>query len=178
MKKRNQYLIVIAIIVLVYSFGFYIAKNQEPLEVTYPNEDAILDNEDFMINFPDGKLAVGLSDWFEVENVLPEGKMLGMSTVYSPKDIDCLLSFTKKENILYKLHLENTDIITNRNIKTGDPFSKVIDAYGPNYSSVSKKGNKNNFDATYGADNNNNIVFQVRNNVVNKIILQSNPILK
>lgn len=177
MRFKNQYLIIITIVVVVYALGFYIANNQEPLDIMYPSEDTILNNDDFLVSFPKGELEIGSSSWEVVEQVLPEGKILGMSTIYSPQNIDCLLTFTEDENMLCKLHISDASIVTNRNVKVGDEFSVVIGAYGNNYASVSKKGNKTDFDAVYGADNSNSIVFQVRDNKVSKIILQKDPIL-
>lgn len=178
MKIKNQYLIIIAIVIAVYAFGFYIASNQEPLDIVYPTEDTILENNDFLVEFANGKLAIGSSSWEEVVQVFPEGKMLGMSTIYSPANIDALLTFTEDENILCILHISDPSITTSRNVKTGDTFSKVVEEYGPNYASVSKAGNKVDFDAVYGTDNGGSIVFQVRNNVVNRIVLQNDPVLK
>lgn len=177
MKINNQYLIIIAIVGAVYAFGFYIANNQDPLEIVYPSEDTILENNDFLVEFASGTLNIGSSSWEEVVQVLPQGKMLGMSTIYSPEDIDALLTFTEEENILCKLHISDPNIVTSRNVKAGDPFSKVIEEYGPNYASVSKQGNKVDFDAVYGTDNGNSIVFQVRNNIVNRIVLQHDPLV-
>ena len=175
MNKRYQYLIVIMIVVVVYAFGFYIANHQDPLDIVYPDTDTILGKNDFLVDFSTGQLKIGISDWDEVVQVLPQGKMLGMSTIYSPENLDILLTFTEDENILCKLHISDSSIMTNRAIKVSDPFSKVVEAYGPNYASVSKKGDKDNFDAAYGADNSTSIIFQIRNNLVSKIILQRDP---
>ncbi|NLB88423.1 MAG: hypothetical protein GX790_04235 [Syntrophomonadaceae bacterium] len=179
MKMKKEYLIILITVVLVYAFGFYIANNQDPLDIVYPNEDAILDSNDFLVEFANGKLAIGSSSWEEVVQVFPEGKMLGMSTIYSPANIDALLTFTEDENILCRLHITDPSIATSRNIKTGDSFSKVVETYGPNYASVSKRGNKDDFDAVYYCkENDNSIVFQIRNNVVERIVLQNDPVIK
>lgn len=179
MKIKTQYLIIIATIILVYTFGFYIAYDQDPLDIVYPSESAILDSNDFLVEFASGKLSIGSSSWEEVMKVLPDGKILGMSTIYSPANIDILLTFTEDENILCKLHITDPDIATSRNVKIGDSFSKVVECYGPNYATVSKRGDRDYFDAVYYNDeNNHSIVFQVRNNVVERIVLQNEPILK
>lgn len=175
MRNKYQYLIIIAIVVIVYTFGFYIANNQEPLEIIYPSENTILDDGDFIITLPQGQVKVGSSSWEEIENILPSGKILGMSTIYSSNDTDCLFTFTKHENILSKIHISDSSIETNRQIRVGDAFDKVIAAYGSNYASVSKVNNKADFDIVYGADHTSDIFFHIRDNIVAKIILQNEP---
>lgn len=179
MKVKTEHLIVILTVVVVYVFGFYIANNQDPLDIVYPVEETILDSNDFLIELASGTLSIGSSTWDEVIEVLPEGKMLGMSTIYSPADIDALLTFTEDENILCKLHITDPNIVTSRNVKVGDTFDKVVESYGSNYASVARKGHSEDFDAVYySTDNDNSIVFQIRNNVVERIILQKDPVIK
>ncbi len=177
MKTKYQILCVIAIVVIVYTIGFYIANNQEPLEVVYPSEDTILSIDDFTVNLPQGQVIVGSFAWDEVKHILPNGKTLGRSTIYSPVDFDCLFTFSKKENILSRIHISEEEVFTSRDICIGDNFDKVVTAYGENYSSVSKVGNTKDFDVAYGADNNSSIFFHIRDNKVNKIILQNEPSL-
>ena len=95
-----------------------------------------------------------------------------MSTIYRPDNLDCLLTFTEEENILHKAHINDPGLCTSRGIKLGDSMTRVVDTYGKNYASVFESGNQKDIDMVYGYDNNNSIVFQIRNNKVNKIILQ------
>lgn len=178
MSKRQQYLIVIAIVIIVYTFGFYIANNQEPLDIVYPNENTILSSDDFLVDFAEGQVNVGCTQWNDAMQVIPQGKTLGMSTIYKPEKFDVLLTFTEHENILCKLHITDTHVATNRNVKVNDSFSKVVEAYGENYAYVAKKGEKDNFDIAYGAEHTDCIFFQIRDNQVSKIILQKDPQLK
>ncbi len=177
MKNKYQILCVIAIVVIVYTVGFYIANHQEPLEIVYPPEDTILSIDDFTVNLPQGQVMVGSFAWDEVKHILPNGKTLGRSTIYSPVDFDCLFTFSKKGNILSKIHISEQQVSTSRNICIGDNFDKVVTAYGENYSYVSKVGDTTNFDVAYGADNDSSIFFHIRDNKVNKIIVKNEPSL-
>ncbi len=175
MKNRYQYLIVITIVVVVFSAGFYIANDQEAIEIVNPKEDTILNIDDFSVNLPQGQVVIGSFAWEEVNHLLPEGETLGRSTIYSPRNLDCLFTFTKKENILCRIHINEPGVFTSRNIGVGDRFDDVIAAYGGNYGSVAKVGNETDLDIAYGADSKSSIYFHIRDNIVSKIILQNEP---
>lgn len=178
MNNRMQYLIVIAIVIIVYTFGFSIANDREPLDIVYPSQNTILSSNDFSVNFAEGQVTVGSTEWDEVMKIIPRGKTLGMSTIYKPENSDDLLSFTKHENILCKMHISDNIVSTNRGIKVSDPFSKVVEVYGIDYAYAAKKGATDNFDIAYGAEHSDCIFFQIRDNQVSKIILQKDPQLK
>ena len=178
MKNKYQYLIVIAIVVIVYTCGFHIAYDQEALDIIYPEEFTSLATDDFTIKSANGNIIVGNSTFEDVEKAFPNGKILGMSTIYSLGQEDCLFSFTKKENTLNKIHISNNNIATSKGIQVGDSFAKVVEAYGSNYASVSKCNNKTDFDIVYGAEHTSNIFFHIRSETVAKIILQNEPVLK
>jgi len=169
--KKPIFIIIIAI-ATVAGIELWLQDSLSELKVVYPEQPAILDNNDFSLDTGQGLLSLGVSSWDDVQQIWPQGKNLGMSTIYKPANTDLLITFTKEENILTKVHLNDDQFSTFRGIKVGDDFSLVKKAYGDNYAFIEDPGNSDNFDAVYGEDNDNSIVFQVRNNTVSKIVIQ------
>ena len=169
---RREYIYVIIIIITVFVIGAVIAATKPGLEIIYSKEILILEASEYIIEVPEGSIQVGSTHYDEIVKLFPEGHILGRSTIYSPDNLDCLFTFTKKENILNKVHITTDTIKTARGIQVGDPLDAVIKAYGPDYSWVYEKKNPQDFDMVYGHDNNNSIVFQIRDNIVSKIVLQ------
>lgn len=169
-SDRKEYMIVLVLILIAVGAGLFMSSRHNVLEYKYPDQPAILDNSDYIVNTDHGVLEVGKSSFDKVAALYPQGKTLGMSTVYAPKNSGCLFTFSKKENILIKAHISSNQALTYRNITINDPFASVVKAYGKNYARVSQKGEAADFDAVYGSEN--SIVFQVRHNLVKKIIIQ------
>ena len=168
--KKKEYALIIFIVILIAGAAYYISKDHAQLQTVVSKNQVLLDEQDFLVKIDRNNLSIGTSTQDEVLKILPQGKTLGMSTIYKLESPDCLLTFNKDGKILQKLHIYSQDIPTKRGIKVGDSFALVIEKYGPNYSSVGYPGKPKDFDAVYGADN--NIVFQVRNDKVKAIILQ------
>ncbi|MBC7075461.1 MAG: hypothetical protein H5T98_05215 [Syntrophomonadaceae bacterium] len=168
--QRKEYYIVLLVVAVAVIIGSAIASSRSQLEVIYPEKETVLSPQDFVIDTDLGTLYIGNSTWNEVKNIFPQGKILGMSTIYRPENLECLLTFSEDENILQKMHIDTKTISTSRGIRLEDPFARVIEAYGENCAYVRLQGETSNFDAVYGNDD--NIVFQVRNGKVKRIILQ------
>jgi len=172
---RKEFTFVTIIVVLVFIFGIYISQNQAKLETEYPQHAIELENTDFMLSYNNNTLQIGSSASTDVFNVFPQGEMLGLSTIYSPTNLNCLFTFTEHSDILHKVHISDDQLKTAREVTVGDSFESVVDKYGKSYSWVHKVDNSEDFDAVYGSDHNCCIVFQVRNGLVSKIILQKDP---
>lgn len=168
--KKKEYALIIFFVVLIAGAAYYISQDHVKLQTVVSKNQVVLKEQDFLVKIGQNDLSIGTSTRDEVLKIFPRGKTLGMSTIYKPENSDCLLTFNRDEEILQKLHILNQDIPTNRGIKVGDPFALVTEKYGPNYSSVGRPGKPKDFDAVYGTGN--NIVFQIRNDKVEAIILQ------
>jgi len=167
---KKEYRIVLLIVAFAAIIGFISSSHRSKLEVVYPEQNAILTDQDFRIETNNGILQIGNSCFDEVKSIFPEGQILGMSTIYKPKTLDCLLTFTEDENILHKMHINTPVLNTSRGVKVGDPFAKAVEKYGKDYAYVKLSGKAGDFDAVYG--NNDNIIFQVRKNSIVKIVLE------
>lgn len=177
MSKRKEIYIALGIIIIVFTLALSLAVRGQPqLEEYYPSSNIEFQEQDFTIIANGITLAVGSASFEEVTAAFPQGEPLGMSTIYQPKNTDCLLTFTKKGNILHKIHIGTPELATFRGCKVGDPFSRVIESYGEYYAYVRLAGELHNFDAVYGEDNSRCIIFQVRQDKVVKIILQNDPL--
>lgn len=170
--QKREYRSVLLLVIAIGIAAFFIARARPELQIVYPEQDTILSQEDFSVNINGQVLELGSESRDRVIEVLPEGKMLGRSTIYQLDDPYCLLTFTRDEDILVKVHIESPEIPTQRGNKVGDPFSAVQQKYGEYFTWVSKSGQEEDFDAIYGSDNENSITFQVRQNKVSRIILQ------
>jgi len=169
--RKKEGLIVLVIVAMVSLGGFYVAKNATKVKIIYPPGKPLLHDSDFSVKLVNGTLTVGQTDLTEAKRLLPDGKDLGMSTVYRSNSPDCILTFNKKQTILKQLHLLSDDLPTARGVKVGDNFSQVIAAYGKNYIYTGKKINAADFEAIYQRDDHHSIIFKVRNNRVDSIVL-------
>lgn len=170
--SKIDYVKITLLITLFTVIGLVVLFTQPALLVDYPENDTILTAEDFIVRNDIGEITVGLSSWDQVIKVFPEGENLGMSTIYRPLSNNCLLQFTKEENILDKMHIYGDYLTTNRGIKIGDSFAEVETCYGTNYAKVTQADRPGYFEAIYGCDDNNDIIFKVQDQIVEKIILQ------
>lgn len=169
-RDKKETIIVIAIFIGVISLFLLFTSQHAVVETKHPQHELILKQDDFNISSPEGIIKVGLSNWEFISRIFPNGKTLGMSTIYEPENSGYIFTFTKKSNILSVVHISTVEASTFRNISVGDSYKKVVDAYGKNYTQVSLKDQKNNFDMVYG--NKNVLIFQIRDNMVKQIILQ------
>lgn len=169
---KKEYTKIALLIIIAAIIGLVVRFTQPELEIDYPEQDTVLSRNDFTVNCGNGEITVGVSSWEQVTALFPGGENLGLSTIYRPPAQDCLLQFTEDENILNKMHISSDRYMTSRGVKVGDPFSVAESNYGPDYAKIMSKEKPGYFEAVYGSGNNNNIVFQVRDNKVVKIILQ------
>jgi len=170
--QKKEYRLVILLVIVISIIAFFIARARPEIKIVYPEQDTILSQEDFSVNINGHVLQVGSESREKVIELLPEGKMLGRSTVYQLDNPYCLLTFTRDEEILIKVHIEDSEVSTHRGNKVGDSFPEIQEKYGEYFTCVSKTGQDEDFDAIYGTDNENSISFQVRGNRVSRIILQ------
>lgn len=170
MKKREG-LIVLVVVAMVSLGAFCISKNAPNVKTVYPSAKPILHNSDYIVQVDGGKLSIGQTSLADAKRLLPKGKDLGMSTVYKSSSPECILTFNKDQTVLKKLHLLSPELATARGISVGDPFSKVVGAYGKNYTYTGKALHAADFSAIYQQDENRGIIFQIENNKVYKIVL-------
>lgn len=171
-RNRREYRLLLIIIAAVVLIGWFISSRTPELDIVYPPGASTLQDKDFVVDGKNGSFTVGSSSFEDIIALYPAGSNLGSSTVYQPESIDCLFTFTKHENILKVVHISSPEFCTMRGIKVGDSFhNAIIPAYGHNYGYAKLPGTAEDFDAVYG-DDSGNIVFQVRNNQVTKMILQ------
>ena len=169
-KKGNMYVAII--LVLVFAFGFYISSRSPGVEISTPEKDTILSEQDYQVDTGNGILTMGKSTWDEVALVYPEGKNLGMSTIFRPKRHNCLLTFSEDENILIKMHIDGDEPASPRGVRVGDPYNLVEEGYGNDYTLIKNTGNDKDFDIVYGENRSNSITFKIKNQRVNRIIVQ------
>lgn len=173
MMFKKEYLYVAMIVILTSSLAVFIASKRPEVTMEYPKERITFQARDFTVNTINGQLMVGKSHWDEAVDLFPKGKRLGMSTLYQPENLEVYLTFSEDEDILIAAHLESPDISTYRGIKVGDAASKVKETYGNNYVLIYGEDYKaGNYDLLYGKNDGNTVIFQVRNEVVHKIVLQ------
>lgn len=173
-ETRKEYRAIVFIVILAALIGLYVVSTRSSLNMEYPEHFLVLADSDFTLDYDGHAIQIGETPGEKVMSIFPEGKMLGISTVFSAGTDKVLFTFTEDENIVHKVHIESPNLPTSRGSKVGDSFAAVIDAYGEDYAWVNA-GNSNDFDAVYGIDNKRCIVFQVRDNQVQRIILQLDP---
>lgn len=169
---KKEYTKIAVLIIVAAVIGLVVRFTQPGIEIDYPEQDTILSMDDFTVNYGNGQVTVGVSSWDQVTALFPGGESLGLSTIYRPPAEDCLLQFTEDENILNKMHISSEHFTTSRGVKVGDAFSVAESTYGPDCAKIKSKEKPDYFEAVYGSGNNNNIVFQVQDNKVVKIVLQ------
>jgi hypothetical protein len=174
-QNRREIVIIVVIIVVAFCLGLSVAGSRDSLNVHYPDQFAVLDDEDFELAWRNHEIHVGSTPGETVMELYPFGYMLGISTIFSLNEDNILFTFTEEENILHKAHIENPDLPTYRGIRVSDPFDLAVEQYGEQYAWVDN-GNPDDFDAVYGSDNSRCIVFQVRNGVITRIVLQNDPV--
>lgn len=175
MKRRGREYWTVALVVTVAAIiGLTVVSSKTPLNIHYPEKLVALEDADFRLTLGDHTFQVGQTPGETIMNALPQGKMLGLSTIYSVDQSRLLFTFTENENIWHKIHIETPQLITARGSRVGDAFAAVKSRYGESYAWVDA-GSEDDYDAVYGSDNNRCIVFQVRQGLVQRIILQNDP---
>jgi hypothetical protein len=173
-SRSKQYIPLLIIVAVVLAFGLWTASRSPELQIQNPLGENVITAEDMQINTERGVVVVGDSNSGQVAVQFPAGKTLGMSTVYYDQSQGCTFTFTKRDK-LKVMHIENPNIKTARGVKVGDTLDPtIIKAYGENYGYVKKPGNAKEIDIAYG-DNDGAVIFQVRDNIVTKIVLQKEP---
>lgn len=166
---KKDYLIVTTIFLLVLALSFFLSNRHQRLVNEYPAELAVLETNDFLLHYDQAELMVGQASWEEVTQVYPQGKTLGMSSVYRPQELQATFTFTKNSNILSKVDIAAPGITTSRGVAVNDPFTKVVKQYGPGFIRSYLKDDPKIFDAVFGSEH--YIVFHVEDNIVKKIVL-------
>ncbi|NLB53673.1 MAG: hypothetical protein GX808_12175 [Syntrophomonadaceae bacterium] len=167
---KKEYITIAVVIIITAVIGLIVRFSQPGIEIVYPEKETVLAAEDFVIETDEGDIIIGDSSWDQVTAIFPDGEMLGLSTIYRPAGSYCLFQFTEDENILTRMHIDTDYFTTSRGVKVGDPVSALEKQYGPDYATVKSKDRTDYFEMIYGGEN--NIVFQIQNNKVAKIILQ------
>ena len=167
--NRKESWLVLCIFVAVCTILGLVASSYADIIKETPSAPTTLAESDFVVSSQAGNIVIGKSTRDDVIKVYPQGHDLGKSNIYRPLDVDCLLSFTKVENILVRIDIGPGELSTARGIKVGDSFSTVVDKYGSNYTRAYDKETPGIFDAYYGTDN--YVLFKVEDDRVNKIYI-------
>ena len=168
-EYKKEYLILILIFVVLLAVGLYSSLHDRPEYNKQVGPAIVLPPEDFVIQTGAGTITPGRSTFQEVTALFPQGKTLGRSTIYRPTGQPFFFEFSKKENILTVVQIEDKSLATARGINVGDSLEKVIAAYGENYSSTSLAG-AGLVDISYGQTD--KIIFKISDQVVTKIAVQ------
>jgi hypothetical protein len=173
-RDRREIMVIVVIIVAVACLGLSVAGSRDKLNIHYPDQFAVLDDQDFQLDWRSHLVELGSTPGETVMKHYPYGSMLGISTIFSLNTDDILFTFTEDENILHRAHIDNPNLPTFRGIRVGDSFDVAIAKYGQQYAWVDN-GNTEDFDAVFGDDNSRCIVFQVRQGQIVRIVLQNDP---
>lgn len=169
-EQKRQLPIVVLLVVVVVLIGLISPIHRTKIDIVHPQQDTVLSEQDLEVKYCSGTMQIGSTDYKEIKHLFPFGHTLGMSTIYKPDDIDCLLTFSKKGDILYRIHINDPLVTTARKIKVGDSFTQAVKEYGENYTTVSLANKPNDFDAVYGTGG--YMIFQVKDNRIAKIIIE------
>lgn len=167
-KKDN--LIIILVVLAVVGAGLYSSSRYQRLVTEYPDQLARLESADFVLQHQSQSIELGKSTGADVQKVYPGGKTLGMSSVYRPSGEKLSFTFTKKSDVLITADITGPGLETARGIAVNDPFTKVVESYGPGYVKSYIKSDPQTFDAIY--DSKNYIVFHVKDGIVERIVFQ------
>ncbi len=169
-SSKKDYLFIILVFLLVFVFGILLSNQHQRLVTQYPDKLVELAAADFTLKSNEHTLQVGQSTWDQVRQVYPQGKILGMSSVYRPEGQAFVFTFTKKSNVLTKVDINGSGLATSRGLAVNDSFAKVVAAYGEDYVKSYLKNDPAIFDAIYGS--NQNVVFHIKDGVVQRIVLE------
>lgn len=168
-NRKKEFFIILVIVAMAFAVGLYSSLHDKPEYVKQSGQAMVLPPEDFVVQAGAGSVTPGRSTFQEVSSLFPDGKTLGMSTIYRPTGQPFFFEFSKKDNILTVIQIEEKSLATARGIHVGDNLDKVIAAYGDNYSSTNMAG-AGLVDMSYGQTD--KIIFKISNQVVTKIAVQ------
>lgn len=169
-SHKREYLFIAFVFLLIVGLALQMSSQHQRLETQYPDKLAELAPTDFALGNSTQSLSIGKSTGEEVMLVYPQGKTLGMSSVYRPTGQKNVFTFTKKSDILTKVDIMGPGLLTSRGIAVNDRFEKVVKAYGPGYVRSYAKNTPATFDAIYGLKQ--YIVFHVKNGIIEKIVIE------
>ncbi len=169
-QHKKELLWVALIVALAVVAGLFLISGRPIVETIRAEEETILATEDFYVSTGNGMIKVGESSWEDIQKLLPGGKMLGMSTIYQSKEKDSFFTFTEDENILVIMHIDESGYTTARGIKVGDSPERITEEYGPYCARVIMPKKAGDYDLVYGGED--NIVFQIRDNFITRIVLE------
>ncbi len=170
-NHKKEYLFIVLLVLVVAGIGFISSSRYQHMQTDYPAKASIVKAEDFVLTNTQPNLIIGKSSWEEVQKCYPEGKTLGMSTVYRPNHIPAIFTFTKKSNLLTKVDIQGPGLPTARGVEVGDSYDKLVKTYGSGFIRSYAKNDPATFDAIYGS--NEYIVFHISQERVEKIVLSS-----
>lgn len=174
MFKRER-IILLFVVTVVFGLAVYIWSQAPRIEIDYSEAPAALIPEDYSVQSDNGVIIVGESSYDQVMQIYPDGQTLGMSTIYQPDSLNMNLTFSKDENLLIYAHIEGSHIFTARGIQVGDTPEAVLESYGPNYTLIQNTNQTDDFDLVYGAEDKHNLIFQIRDNTLAKIVIHNEP---
>lgn len=170
-SNKNDYLFIILVVLVVTGIALYSSSRYQRLITEYPEQLTHLETTDFVLEHQAQPIQLGKSTGAEVQKIYPQGQTLGMSSVYRPSGEKVTFTFTKHSDVLTTVDITGPGLKTARGIAVNDPFTKVLDIYGPGYVKSYLKRDPQTYDAIY--DSENYIVFHVKNGIVERIVLQS-----
>lgn len=171
LTDKKESMLVIFIFITAVLICIMISSHHANIITDYPDQPTVLSENDMQVSAPSGILTVGKSTRDQVMNIYPDGNNLGRSGIYRPNELDCLLTFSRNEDVLIRIDIGLCDLSTSRGIKVNDSFDKVIEKYGKGYIKAYDKDKPQIFDAYYGSDQ--YILFKVEDNIVKMIYIGS-----
>lgn len=167
---KKDYLFIVLVFISIVGLAVLASSHHQRLATQYPDQLVELASADFTLEKNTQAIQVGQSSWDEVRKIYPQGKILGMSSVYRPEGQAYVLTFTEKSNVLTKVDITGPGLNTSRGIAVNDSFAKVVAAYGEDYIKSYLKNDPEIFDAIYGSQQ--NIVFHVSDDIVQRIVIE------
>ena len=168
-KKESLFVLFIFVAVIL-MFALLSSRSMDVVTEP-PAQQTILGDNDMVVPASLGDIMVGKTTRDEVMKIFPEGKNLGRSGLYRPNNLDCLVTFSRDEDVVIRMDIGPCDLATSRGIKVDDSFDKVVEIYGSNYTRAYDKETPQIFDAYYGSDQ--YILFKVEDNTIKKIFVGS-----
>lgn len=172
---KRQRILLLLVVAAVFGLAVYIWSQAPRVEIEYSDLPATLTPEDYSIQSDNGVIIVGESSFDQVMQIYPDGKTLGMSTIYQPSSLNMNLTFSKDDNLLIYAHIEGSHIFTRRGIQVGDTPEAVLETYGQHYTRIRNANQPEDFDLVYGSEDKHNLVFQIRDRQVAKIVIHNEP---
>lgn len=174
-SRRKEAFLVLGLVVVVAATGLYISKTNYRARVDYPAQPVHLQEDDFVVHSNIANIRVGRDSLSTLQQHFGKGRFLGMSSIYVPPGEKFRVRFPKKQDIVWIFETMDAGFSSARGIRAGDGVSKVITAYGRNYTKISLKGNAAEYDLVYGVSTEGNITFRIYNDQVTKLVVSRRP---